>query len=164
MSRNKRILTVVLGALFLLVLLPEWSPARQQVSPAYLGLGLLLLLCLLEFLSPFRPAELLLFSLVLLPMVYMAFQLFSELASGRALLLGVECLLALSLAHFLAALARLLLKGPTRASVRLLVLLSVPALFAFVLLEASPLVSVALPALAGAVFYYARSARARERA
>lgn len=163
MSRSSRVLSVLVGLLFLALLLPPWLSPDQPADAAAIGAGFLAVVLLLHSARALSIGELAALALVAIPGLVAVGEAFGQLPVGAAALLALKCLLALILGHSLGLLAGMLLPRRTRTLAGVALSLGVAALYAWVLAPAGGIVSAALAALSVATRLYVRRVQDRGR-
>ncbi len=161
MSLNKRIVTILLAGLFLLLLLPNWSSALRDLDPDLTTFAFLLLVGLLNVLVPFSAPELSLFTLVMVPVLYTAFHFLSGLPVADTLVLIVRCCLALVFYFIISSLLKYLKDGAGKTILLLTGAPVITAVWTFLLVPQTILLSLSLPLIAGLLLYYLKESGKR---
>jgi len=158
MDRNRSILFLVAGILS--CAFPLLS-ASWELNPLVIRAGWLVLGCLIGLGTPFQPQELLLLAMLLAPGLFTSLIVHADLSTYQSYISVFRVMLILGLYAALSGLIELSKSTTLRILLRFGLILVVPLLFLLGLERASPLVSIALAALAWATLLFLRSLRNR---
>jgi len=161
MSRNKRALIILLAGALLPFFLANWTAFLEEINPAPLALGFLLLICLANILLRFTVQELLLFTLIMVPFLYSSLRFFSGLLSTGAFLLVLRCGLALVFYRLILSFLESTRPAAARTALGIVTSIAVPILWSVLLLDQTILFSLSLPAISGVFLYYLRGLKDR---
>jgi hypothetical protein len=161
MGRSKRALTILLAGALLPFFLANWTAFLEEINPAPLVLGFLLLVCLTNVLLRFTVQELLLFALIMVPFLYSSLRFFSGLPSPGAFLLVLRCGLALAFCRLILSFLESIRPAAARTALGIVASIAVPVLWSVLLLDQSILFSLSLPAVSGVFLYYLRGLKDR---
>ena len=161
MSRNKRVLTILLSGALLPLFLVNWTSFSWEIAPAPVALGFLLLVSLAGMSLRFTADELLLFTLIMVPFLYSTLHFFSGLPSVNAYLIVLRCVLALIFYHLVVSLFEPIRSRGVKTALGIAASVVVPLLWSGLLLEQTILISLALPAVCGLLLYYLRELKHR---
>ena len=161
MSRNKRVLTLLLSGALLSLFLIDWALFTVEIGTAPVALGFLLLVSLTALSLGFTAYEMLLFTLVMTPFLYGTLHFFSGLLPWDAYFIVLRCLLALLFYRLIVSFLGSIRSRSLKTALLIATSVAVPLLWSELLLEQTVLISLALPALSGLLWYYLRELKHR---
>ena len=161
MSRNKRVLTILLSGALLSLFLIDWTLFPVKIGTAPVALGFLLLVSLSAVSLRFSACEILLFTLVMTPFLYNTLHFFSGLLPRDAYFVVLRCGLALIFYRLIVSFLESIRSRNLKIALLIATSIAVPLLWSELLLEQTILISLALPALCGLLWYYLRELKHR---
>ena len=161
MSRSKRALIILLAGALLPFFLANWMAFLEEITPAPLVLGFLLLVCLANISLRLTVQELLLFTLIMVPFLFSSLRFFSGLPSTYTFWLALRCGLALSFYRLILSFLESIRQAAVRTTLGIFTSVTVPILWSTLLLDQTILFSLSLPAISGVFLYYLRRLKDR---